>query len=49
MVSLFLDQYLTMFKNSNLFEFTNFPFKTKYNNNDNNNNNNNNNNAIIIL
>ena len=34
MVSLFLarnDQYF-MFKNSNVFEFTNFPFKTKYNN-----------------
>ena len=35
MVSLFLprnDQYFIMFKNSNVFEFTNFPFKTKYNN-----------------
>ena len=35
MVSLFLtghDQYLIMFKDSNVFEFTNFPFKTKYNN-----------------
>ena len=34
MVSLFLaryDQYFIMFKNSNVFEFTNFPFKTKYN------------------
>ena len=35
MVSLFLarhDQYFIMLKNSNVFEFTNFPFKTKYNN-----------------
>ena len=35
MVSLFLawhDQYFLMFKDSNVFEFTNFPFKTKYNN-----------------
>ena len=35
MVSLFLaghDQYLIMFKDSNVFEFTNFPFKTKYKN-----------------
>ena len=35
MVSLFLawhDQYFIMFKDSNVFEFTNFPFKTKYNN-----------------
>ena len=34
MVFLFLghhDQYF-MFKDSNVFEFTNFPFKTKYNN-----------------
>ena len=34
MVSLFLalhDQHF-MFKDSNVFEFTNFPFKTKYNN-----------------
>ena len=34
MVSLFLawhDQYFLMFKDSNVFEFTNFPFKTKYN------------------
>ena len=47
MVSLFLlghDQYLIMFKDSNVFEFTNFPFKSKYNNSDNNNNNSNNNN-----
>ena len=46
MVSLFLpghDQYLIMFQDSNVFEFTNFPFKTKYNNSNNNNNNNNNN------
>ena len=36
MVSLFLawhDQYFIMFKDLNVFEFTNFPFKTKYNNN----------------
>ena len=33
-----------MFKDSNVFEFTNFPFKTKYNNSNNNNNDNNNNN-----
>ena len=35
MVSLFLalhDQYFIMFKDSNVFEFTNFPFKTKPNN-----------------
>ena len=35
MVSLFLarhDQYFIMFKDSNVFEFTNFSFKTKYNN-----------------
>ena len=35
MVSLFLaghDQYSIMFKYSNVYEFTNFPFKTKYNN-----------------
>ena len=35
MVSLFPaqhDQYFTMFKDSNVFEFTNFPFKAKYNN-----------------
>ena len=35
MVSLFLashGQYFIMFKDSNIFEFTNFPFKTKYNN-----------------
>ena len=35
MVSLFLarnDQYFIMFKNSNVFKFTNFPFKTKYKN-----------------
>ena len=35
MVSLFLarhDQYFVMFKDSSVFEFTNFPFKTKYNN-----------------
>ena len=34
MVSLFLarhDQYFIMFKDSNVFEFTNFSFKTKYN------------------
>ena len=34
MVSLFLaryDQYLIMFTDSNVFKFTNFPFKTKYN------------------
>ena len=34
MVSLFIawhDQYF-MFKDSNVFEFTNFPFKPKYNN-----------------
>ena len=34
MVSLFLarhDQYFIMFKDSNVFEFINFPFKTKYN------------------
>ena len=34
MVSLFLafhDQYFLMFKDSNVFEFTNFPFKSKYN------------------
>ena len=34
MVSLFLaghDQYSIMFKDLNVFEFTNFPFKTKYN------------------
>ena len=34
MVSLFLaghDQYSIMFKDPNVFEFTNFPFKTKYN------------------
>ena len=34
MFSLFLthhDQYLIMFKDSSVFEFTNFPFKTKYN------------------
>ena len=33
MVSLFLarhDQHFIMFKDSNVFEFTNFPFKTKY-------------------
>ena len=33
MVSIFLarhDQYFIMFKDSNAFEFTNFPFKTKY-------------------
>ena len=32
MVSLFLaphDQYFIMFKDSNVFEFTSFPFKTK--------------------
>ena len=36
MVSLFLarhDQYFIMFKDSKVFEFTNFQFKTKYNNN----------------
>ena len=35
MVSLFIahhDQYFIMFKDSNVFEFTNFPFKTKCNN-----------------
>ena len=35
MVSLFLarhDQYFIMFKDSNVFEFTNFPCRTKYNN-----------------
>ena len=35
MISLFLawhDQYFIMFKDSNVFEFTNFPFKLKYNN-----------------
>ena len=35
MVSLFLawhDQYFIIFKDSNVFEFTNFSFKTKYNN-----------------
>ena len=35
MVSFFLDghdQYLIMFKDSNVFEFINFPFKTMYNN-----------------
>ena len=35
MVSLFLarhDQYFIMFKDSNVFEFTNFPFKKTYNN-----------------
>ena len=35
MVSLFLawhDQYFIMFKDSNVFRFTNFPFKAKYNN-----------------
>ena len=35
MVSLFLarhDQYFMVYKDSNVFEFTNFPFKTKYNN-----------------
>ena len=34
MVSLFLarhDQYVIMFKDSNVFEFTNFPFEIKYN------------------
>ena len=34
MVSLFLarnDKYLIMFKDSNVFEFTNFSFQTKYN------------------
>ena len=34
MVSLFLarhGQYFIMFKDSNFFELTNFPFKTKYN------------------
>ena len=43
------DQYLMMFKDSNVFKFTNFPIRAKYNNNNNNNNNNNYNNAIIIL
>ena len=35
MVSLFLalnDQYFILLKDSNGFEFTNFPFETKYNN-----------------
>ena len=35
MVSLFFawhDQYFTMFKDSDVFEFANFPFRTKYNN-----------------
>ena len=35
MVSLFLarhDQYFMMYKDSNVFEFNNFPLKTKYNN-----------------
>ena len=35
MVSLFLawhDQYFIIFKDSNVFDFTNSPFKTKYNN-----------------
>ena len=35
MVSPFLasdDQYFIMFKDSNVFEFTNFPFNTNYNN-----------------
>ena len=35
MVFLFLafhDQYFLMFEDSNVFEFTNFPFKTKFNN-----------------
>ena len=35
MVSLFIaryDQYFVMFKDSNVFKFSNFPFKTKYNN-----------------
>ena len=35
MVSLFLachDEYFIMFKDSNVFEFTSFSFKTKYNN-----------------
>ena len=35
MVSLFLaghDQYLIMFKDSNVFEFANLSFKKKYNN-----------------
>ena len=27
-----LDQYFIMFKDLNIFKFTNFPFKTKYNN-----------------
>ena len=34
LVSLFLarhDKYFVMFKDSNVFELTNFPFKTKYN------------------
>ena len=54
-VSLFLaghDQHLMLFKDSNVFKFTNFPIRTKYynnNNNTNNNVNNNYNNAIIIL
>ena len=33
MVAIFLahhDQYFIIFKDSNVFEFTNFPFKTKY-------------------
>ena len=38
------DRYLIMFQDSNVFEFTNFPFKAKYNNSNNNNNNNSNNN-----
>ena len=35
MVSLFLagHQYFIMLKDSNVFEFTNFPFKAKYSNN----------------
>ena len=35
MVSLFLalnDQYFILLKDSNVFEFTNFSFETKYNN-----------------
>ena len=35
MISLFLafyDQHSIMFKDSNVFEFTNFPFQTKYHN-----------------
>ena len=28
----FYDQYSIMFKDSNVFEFKNFPFKTKYSN-----------------